>query len=155
MNVPPYWGSTNISNHRNVFCSPGDLALEICRPLFEMLSFALRLFKSRVSVSVLQSVTLWHGELLYTTNTTGKRTFDVTTLIGYRTLHWVNGGRRFGRAWWDSNLEDGTSAPFGSVAHQSTSDAEQYDTRMNVSPESLRQPDIRKRIYSVFTLTLW
>ena len=154
MNVPPYWGSTNIGNHRNVFSCPGDLAIGICALLFEVLSLALRVLKSSVSVSVLRSVTLRRCYLLYTTNTTGKRIFDVTTPLGYYTRHWVIGGRRFGTAWWHSNLEDGTNAPFGSVAHQSTSDAEPYDTRTKASPESLRQPDFRKRIFSVFTFAL-
>jgi len=53
-----------MSSHRKVFSRPRDLALGICAPLFEVLSLALRLFKSRVSVSVLQSVTLWHCEVL-------------------------------------------------------------------------------------------
>lgn len=52
----------NISSHREAFICPGDLALGICAPLFEVLSLAPRVlaFKSRVSVSVLQSVTLQH-----------------------------------------------------------------------------------------------
>ena len=65
MNVLPYWGFTNISNHRNIYGRPSDLALGICAPLFEVLSLPLRVFKSRFSASVLQGVTLWHCDLLH------------------------------------------------------------------------------------------